>query len=287
MTSTAAASNSSCDRLESLLSQRIETGAIEVPLLPKVASEVLTMVYDPNAEASKLAGLIHQDQALAAHVIRVANSPAYMPRNPVVSLQHAVAMLGMNLLSEIAFTTSLKNAALKVEGFEQEIKGLWRHSLASGAYAKEIARMRRFNVESAYLCGLLHAIGKPVVVQTAAALSKEYRISIEPGWVDRLLAGYHTRIGSLIAKNWALPQQVAESIVFYEHYDQATGARQECMTTCLADRLATHLLQPESMDDTVVRDHPVYAELNLYPDDVDALLQMKDKIAAVVEAMNV
>ena len=94
MTSTAAAPDSSCDRLESLFSQRIETGAVEVPLLPKVASEVLTMVYDPNAEASKLAGLIHQDQALAAHVIRVANSPAYMPRNPVVSLQHAVAMLG-------------------------------------------------------------------------------------------------------------------------------------------------------------------------------------------------
>lgn len=287
MNSTAATPNSSCDRLEALLSQRIETGAIEVPLLPKVASEVLTMVYDPNAEASKLANLIHQDQALAAHVIRVANSPAYMPRNPVVSLQHAVAMLGMNLLSEIAFTTSLKNAALKVEGFEQEIKNLWRHSLASGAYAKEIARMRRFNVESAYLCGLLHAIGKPVVVQTAATLSKEHRISIEPGWLDQFLAGYHTRVGSLIAQKWALPQQVAESITFYEHYDQATGARQECMTTCLADRLATHLLQPELLDDTVVRDHPVYAELNLYPDQVDALLQMKEKIAAVVDAMNI
>ncbi len=286
MNSTAAASDSSCDRLELLLNERIESGTIDVPLLPKVAAEVLRMVYDPNAEAAKLAALIHQDQALAAHVIRVANSPAYMPRNPVVSLQHAVAMLGMNLLSEIAFTTSLKNAALKVEGFEREIKGLWQHSLASGAYAKEIARMRRFNVESAYLCGLLHAIGKPVVVQTAAALSREHKMAIEPPWVDQLLAGYHTRVGSLIAKKWALPQQVIESIAFYEHYDQATGSRQECMITCLADRLATHLLQPESMDDAAVRDHPVYAELNLYPDDVEALLQMKEKVAATVEAMN-
>ena len=111
-------------------------------------------------------------------------------------------------------------------------------------------------------------------------------MAIEPRWVDQLLAGYHTRVGSLIAKKWALPPQVVESIAFYEHYDQATGARQECMTTCLADRLATHLLQPESMNDTAVRDHPVYAELNLYPDDVDALLQMKEKVGAAVEAMN-
>lgn len=286
MSSITETSNSSCNRLESLLNQRIDSGAVEVPLLPRVASEVLTMVYDPNAEAAKLAALIHQDQALAAHVIRVANSPAYMPRNPVVSLQHAVAMLGMNLLSEIAFTTSLKNAALKVEGFEREIKSLWQHSLASGAYAKEIARMRRFNVESAYLCGLLHAIGKPVVLQTTAALAKEHNVSIEAGSLDQLLAGYHTRVGSLIAKQWALPQQVAEAITFYEYYDQATVARQECMTTCLADRLATHLLQPDLIDDVAVRDHPVHADLNLYPEDVVALLHLKDKIAAVVDAMN-
>jgi putative nucleotidyltransferase with HDIG domain len=286
VSSSTAIPDSSCNRLESLLSDRIETGAVEVPLLPRVASEVLTMVYDPNAEAAKLAALIHQDQALAAHVIRVANSPAYMPRNPVVSLQHAVAMLGMNLLSEIAFTTSLKNAALKVEGFETEIKELWRHSLASGAYAKEIARMRRFNVESAYLCGLLHAIGKPVVLQTTAALAKEHDVPIKAGVLDQLLAGYHTRVGALIAKQWGLPQQVAEAISFYEFYDQAAVARQECMTTCLADRLATHLLQPTLLDEAAVRDHPVHADLNLYPDDVEALLQLKDQVAAVVEAMN-
>lgn len=276
-----------CERLDTLLNERIERGAIDVPLMPRVASEVLAMVYDPNAEAAKLAALIHQDQALAAHVIRVANSPAYMPRNPVVSLQHAVAMLGMNLLSEIAFTTSLKNAAVKVPGFERETKLLWRHSLASGAYAKEVARMRRFNVESAYLCGLLHGIGKPTVLQTVAALAKEYTLTVDPGALGPLLEGYHTRVGSMIATKWALPQQVAETISFYEHYEHATAARQECMTTCLADRLATHLLQPEVMDETAVRDHPVYVDLNLYPKDIDELLKLKDKVASVVEAMNV
>src|ERR671915_1996434 len=93
-----ATSGSSCDRLEALLNESIEKGAVDLPLLPQVASQVLSLIYDPNAEASRLAALIHQDQALAAHVIRIANSPAYMPRNPVISLQHAVAMLGMNLL---------------------------------------------------------------------------------------------------------------------------------------------------------------------------------------------
>ena len=63
--------------LEQLLIERIRKGAIELPLLPQVATRILGMVYDPNAEAAKLAALIHQDQALAAHVIRIANSPAF------------------------------------------------------------------------------------------------------------------------------------------------------------------------------------------------------------------
>ena len=63
--------------LEQLLVDRIRAGSIELPLLPQVASRILGMVNDPNAEAAKLAALIHQDQALAAHVIRIANSPAY------------------------------------------------------------------------------------------------------------------------------------------------------------------------------------------------------------------
>ncbi|MFO0729807.1 MAG: HDOD domain-containing protein [Nitrospiraceae bacterium] len=271
--------------LEQLLLSRIQKGAIELPLLPQVAAQILGMVYDPNAESAKLAALIHQDQALAAHVIRIANSPAYMTRNPVVSLQHAVTMLGMNLMSEIAFTASLKSSVFKVPGFEDDVKRLWQQSLASGAYAKEIARLRRFNVESAYLCGLLHGIGQPVVLQTVATLAKELKVTLERTLLKQLLGGYQTQVGQLVAEKWGLPKQVAEVIAFFEHYDQSTNAKQECMITHLADRLAQHHLDPESLDEPTLRELPVLADLNLYAKDVDALLGMKEKVSKAVEAM--
>jgi HD-like signal output (HDOD) protein len=271
--------------LEQLLVERIRKGAIELPLLPQVASRILGMVYDPNAEAAKLAALIHQDQALAAHVIRIANSPAYMTRNPVVSLQHAVSMLGMNLMSELAFSASVKGSAFKVPGWDAEVKRLWQHSLASGAYAKEIARMRRFNVESAYLCGLLHGIGKPVVLQTVIALSKEQHLPLAQQLVRQLLEGYYIQVGLLVAEDWGLPPPVVESIGFHADYHHASTAKQECMTTCLADRLARHFLNPEELTDEAVRDHGVFADLNLYPNDIEALLALKDQVRKVVEAM--
>jgi putative nucleotidyltransferase with HDIG domain len=274
------------EQLERALVQRLEQGELELPLLPQVASQVMALTSDPAADAAKLSSLIHQDQALAAHVLRIANSPAYMPRSPVVSLQHAVAMLGINLLSEIAFTASLKAGAFQVPGHEDEVKQLWRHSLASGAFSKEVARARRVNVESAFLCGLLHAIGKPVVLRSAAAIAQKQNIPADKPMLLQLMNGYHSRVGCLIADKWGLPKQVAEAIQYYVDYDHATSFRQECLLTCVADRLATHLLTPDDMPEDTLRDHPAFTELNLYPNDIDQLVACRDKVLAVVNAMN-
>jgi len=273
------------EQVERALVERIDKDRIDLPVLPQVAGKVVALANDPSADAARLSALIHQDQALAAHVLRIANSPAYMPRTPIASLQHAVAMLGVNQLSEIAVTVSLKSGAVKIPGHDADIRQLWRHALASGAYAKEVARTRRYNVESAYLCGLLHAVGKPVVLKTVTIIAAELHIPLEPSSVASLLDGYHSRVGSLIATEWALPPQVAEAITYYEAYEQASSHRQEAMMTCLADRLATYILIPDSFDDSTLRDHHVFADLNLYPNDVDALLGIKEKILNLVDTM--
>ncbi len=273
------------EQVERALVERIDKDQIDLPVLPQVAGRVMALANDPSADAARLSALIHQDQALAAHVLRIANSPAYMPRTPIASLQHAVAMLGVNQLSEIAVAVSLKSAAVTIPGHEADVRQLWRHALASGAYAKEIARMRRYNVESAYLCGLLHAVGKPVVLKTVTTIASEMHMSLDPGAVVAFLDGYHARVGSLIATEWALPPQVAEAIAYYWIYEQAPTHRQEAMMTCLADRLATYLLDPDSFNDSTVRDHSVFADLNLYPNDIDTLIGLKEKILGLVNTM--
>jgi HD-like signal output (HDOD) protein len=273
------------EQIEQALVERIDKDKIDLPVLPEVAGRVMALANDPSADAARLSALIHQDQALAAHVLRIANSPAYMPRTPIASLQHAVAMLGVNQLSEIAVTISLKSGAVKIPGHEADIRQLWRHALASGAYAKEIARLRRYNVESAYLCGLLHAVGKPVVLKAVTTIAADKHILLEPGAITSFLDGYHTRVGSLIAAEWALPPQVAQAIAYYGVYEQAPSHRQEAMMTCLADRLATYILVADSFDDSTLRDHSVFADLNLYPNDIDSLLSLKEKVLNLVDTM--
>jgi HD-like signal output (HDOD) protein len=110
---------------------------------------------------------------------------------------------------------------------------------------------------------------------------------LDKGMMEQLIEGYHTRVGTLIADKWGLPKQVTESIAYYSDYDHAASFRQECLLTCVADRLATHLLTPDTLSEEELREHPVFADLNLYPNDIDQLLAGKDKAMSMVNAMNI
>lgn len=273
------------DQVRRALTEQLEKGELKLPLLPKVAGQVMAMTSDPNAEIAQMASLIHHDQALAANVLRIANSVAYMPRSPIISLQQAIAWLGLNVLGEIALTASLRSGVFHIAGREAEIKHLWRHAVASGAYAKEIARTRRQNVEMAYLCGLLHAIGKPALLHVLGTIEKNLHVELDEGARVTLLEEDHVRVGCVIADLWGLPGPVRGAIASYVGYGASPTAAAEVMITCLADRLATHLLMPDALSLEALRDHPVFTNLNLYPEDVDALLGKQEAIMKVVESL--
>jgi HD-like signal output (HDOD) protein len=274
------------DPLRAALAQRLAAGQIQLPLLPRVASQVVALVGSAKTDANRLAELIHRDPALAGHVLRIANSPAYMPRMPIVSLQQAVSRLGFGVVTEIAFAASVQGGVFRVPGYEPLLHQLWRHALASGAFAKEVARARRLNVESAFLCGLLHAVGKPALLQVITDVARANSVELASDELFALLDELHSLVGIRIAQQWQLPRPVSAAIEHYASYALAGAFRQEAMITFLADRLATHALDPKRFgSDDAVRDTTVFAELNLYPDDVTNLLARKDRVLELVSAM--
>ena len=274
------------DPLRAALAQRLASGEIKLPLLPRVASQVVAMVGSAKTDANRLAELIHRDPALAGHVLRIANSPAYMPRMPIVSLQQAVSRLGFGIVTEIAFAASVQGGVFRVPGYEPVLHELWRHALASGAFAKEVARARRLNVEGAFLCGLLHAVGKPALLQVINDVARANGVSVGQADMLVLLADLHPLVGVRIAEQWCLPRSVAAAIEHHARYADAGAFKQEAMITFLANRLATHALEPTVFgSDKAFRDTPVLADLNLYPDDVSKLLAGRDKVLELVAAM--
>ena len=276
------------EELRTTILDRLEQGNLDLPLLPQVASQVLTLTSDPNADASKLSSLIQQDQALATQILRIANSPAYMPRSPIVSLQQAIAWLGLSMLAGLAFSVSVQSGVFQIKGYEKEVKDLWRHALATGLYGKEIARRIRHNVENAFLCGLLHSIGKPVLLHITQDIRKSSETGTLP-WplVEALMSGSHVPVGAKLAEVWQLPEPVKEAIVFYQDhtYHQAASPTKGAIITCLADHMASYLLDPSTIEEEALRALPVVQDLNFYPDDMNALLELQETLRASMECM--
>ncbi len=77
-----------------LIIEELRKSDLVIPPLPHVAGQMFLLLNDPNANADSLEKLLQQDQSLASQVMRIANSPAYLPREPIESLQQAIAWVG-------------------------------------------------------------------------------------------------------------------------------------------------------------------------------------------------
>jgi len=265
--------------------ERIAAGQFELPLLPEVSSRVLAATQDENCDAKSLSAMIHRDAALAGHVLRIANSPLYAPTVPIVSLQQAVSRLGMKKIREIALLVACQSKVFKVPGFDAMVRALFRHCVAAAAYAQEIARLRRWNVEESFLCGLLHDAGKPVLLQLLADVQKEQKIGVEIGLVNDVLDEMHGSVGARLVEGWKLPERIVETIACHHRPQDARSSGQTAMMTNMADDLAHFAVGPKTVTEEALRLHPMLTPLNLYRDELDALVARKATVAAAAEAL--
>lgn len=272
-------------RVQEAFLARIESGSLELPLLPEVASQVMTMTLDSDCDARQLSEQIHRDQAMAGHVLRIANSPLYMPTVPIVSLRQAVSRLGMRKVREIALLITCESRVFKVAGFDDMVQQMFRHSIAAATFAQEIARSRRRNVEEAFLCGLLHDVGRPIALQVLVDIANEMGLPLDRGAVVGAMDAQHCRIGSKLASHWSLPARLGETILYHHEPDAAPTCAQTAYLTRLAADLAHHLVGPKEISEDELRDHPTLEPLNLYSDEFENILALREKVMDLVREL--
>ena len=269
------------------ISDLIDTETVQLPMLSGVATELMTLSNDADVDIKKFSDLIHGDQTLASHILRVTNSAAYAGSSTIVSLQQAITRLGMKLVTEIVLAISIQKDVFNVAGFEEEIKKILNHALVSGLYGKEIARMKRHNVECQFMCGLLHTVGRSAVLGLVAEAKKNLSIPISAESANELVEKFETMVGAKVATQWKLPQQVSNSIKHYKNYVQATEFQKEISMTYLSGLLATWLLDSESISENSIKENPVFILLNYYPEEIQNLIDKRDKVHELFSAMTI
>jgi HD-like signal output (HDOD) protein len=191
--------------LEIPLQAAIAGEGLELPPLPQVAIEAANLAADGDGGAVALAQLIQRDIALASQVMRVANSSLYSRRAPVVSLHQAIAWLGVDAIRNIALAFAVRAQLFGVSAFEPQLRALWRESVSVGCFAQEIARAKRRNVETAYLCGLLHRVGLAVILWRLGRASLDAGVQVEDESMESFVGGFEGQVGAQLARAWNLP----------------------------------------------------------------------------------
>jgi putative nucleotidyltransferase with HDIG domain len=273
--------------LRARLLERIKADALELPLLPQVAMEVLALASNENSDARHLADLLRRDQAMTAHVLRIVNSPLYRSRTPIDSLPQAMSRLGLAKIRQIALVISCKQRVFRVKGFEPEVYKSFRHSLATALYAQEIARVRHSPEEEAFLAGLLHDVGRPVLLQAVADLQMDVRLIDAPA-VLAVIAELHARVGGMLGRKWGLPMRVTEAIE-HHHDPVVSGASNPLpLLVNLADELASTALDANDGADGAdggPTTHWTLAPLRLTPDALAQVISQKGILMQTLQAV--
>ena len=264
---------------------------LELPLLPAASAQVLALCSEESCDARALAQLLERDPALAAHVLRVSNSAAYAPREPIVSLQQAVSRLGMGGVRNIAVAIALQVEVFRVPGRESRIAELWTHSACAGAWAREIARARRRNAEAAFLCGLLHDVGKPALLREVAAIERGLGLHLEVAALEDCLDELHAELGARMLERWKLPARMVAAARFHHRPDDpevlTDNARyaEDVYTTALADQLAHWSSTEAPTRLEALHVSAALEPLGLYDEDLEALMGRRDTVLEAARAL--
>lgn len=273
-----------------VLAKRIQQDDIEVPMLPEVANKVMRLTNDPESCAADLAKLIQSDQTLAGHVMRIANSALYSPNASLVSLQQAITRLGMRVIGEIALAACVNSKMFNAPGYEKHIQTELQYSLMAGLWAKEVARACRRNVEAAFLAGLLHDIGRPVCVQVVNEVAKTFDIEVAPNQMYELEDHFQRALGITVVHQWEMPTLVRDVVTWFDDYANAGQSSEATMIVVAGAEFARRFYSGTPLRQKITHEQllksPVLAALNLYPDDVQKLVEKEALISAAMEAMS-
>ncbi|MFZ0932519.1 MAG: HDOD domain-containing protein [Syntrophobacteraceae bacterium] len=261
-------------RSESTKAARIVEVTGDLPSMPHIAARVLEKLADEDSTPREIHQLIIKDQALAARVLKVANSPYYGASRSISTLRDAVMFMGFDAIRSLIMTAVLKGMFLNV-GLSEKL--LWEHAVGCGIAARKISDEIGFErKEEAYLAGLMHDVGKTALFLRSPAVMREimqevYNDGAEFFDVEQRKLGFtHADVGGIIADKWRFTIDIEEAIA---NHHQPGQTRELTQIVSLANSICHKLsVGPTRNPDLELNDTESAKGLGLSPASIEKIL---------------
>ena len=194
--------------------QRFAEDPQRLPRRPQLLPQLLSTLNDDAASGRDIAGIIARDPALAANLLKLANSALYRSRaEPVESLGRAVAIVGVDGLRHLV-AVALMQPVMRMDGgmFGRLPDLIWDHTQRTALIAAGAAGSRE-DAFAAQLLALLQGLGAIVVVQVLRDVVAQHgAVSPDPEAMARLLQRWSPRLGRAVAREWGLSERVTQAL---------------------------------------------------------------------------
>ncbi len=207
--------------------------------------DIITACDSPTTTMSAVAQRVGHEPALAAIVMRQANSAYYGFGRRIETLPDACVLLGIGTLRTLALTNAaLRFLAIDNDGLTPIRRGLLEHSVTVAAAARALALRAGEQTDRAFLTGLIHELGRIVLSRVAKpeflhiyVTARRDRCSFAT--VEQDVLGFDAAaLGARLAEQWRFPTAICEAI---QHQDAPAGAGTLASIVHVADWAAAEL----------------------------------------------
>lgn len=267
---------------------------IGIPPRPAILDEIEREMRKDAPDYKRLAQVVSADVALAASVIKVANSPALGIGKRVRTVTDALLVLGLKMTIQTIAGIVLQRIFPHVPSLVR----FWDSAARMAHMARWLAKNHAgLNADDAYTYGLFRDCGIPVIMIPFPGYAdilhraNHEREKIFTEIEDEMLGLNHATLGAEFAADWHLPEEIV--IAIEHHHDSGFLAGfaggdapldQACRLAAIG-HLAEFLIQEQtglSQDcEWQKHDKDVMSVLALTPEQIDQFLE---KAAEVVSS---
>jgi HD-like signal output (HDOD) protein len=200
--------NAIAEKVRHEIISAIEKDQLVLPTLPEVALKVREVADDPDADIDKLTGVIGNDAALSARIIRVANSPLLRASRAIEDLRTALMRLGIQYTCNIATGLAMEQMFQATSDLvDMRMREVWSRSSEIAGISHVLCKhYTRLRPDQATLAGLVHKIGVLPILTYAEDHPALLKDSIT---LDTVIDALQGQLGDLILKTWNFPQELA------------------------------------------------------------------------------
>lgn len=213
--------------MKSTRSEQIQRYIDSFPVLPVTVTRLMDVTSDPECSVKDVVETIHTDPSLCLTILKISNSVLFGRPQRVDSIKMAVVILGFNEVQKIALAKALINSFSKLaRKHKPYVDRFWEHSFICGMAAKIISQDLNIAHDNAFMGGLLHDIGKLIMLETftdnyalerwMTTLSNEDTLHEEL----QIHSFTHDMLGGQLLQKWLFPENLIAAIAYHHRPDE-------------------------------------------------------------------